>query len=222
MAVVEAYARIGDKNQAERVTHTARAADLLDELVRKPNVKVSPQAKLLVNSAVEKYAALLPGRTEALAAAAGLLASARRTNEAFAFVDRHDGTVSAQAKANAGVAILRAGESSPVAIRTARTWLDAALADDPDATSVKLTEGEFYALTGDASAAERAFQFVLDRDPQHAVALNNLAWVLSPRADQSTKALALLDEAAKESGYTPELLDTRARIRIAAKQTELW
>ncbi|MFO0936287.1 MAG: hypothetical protein U0798_07215 [Gemmataceae bacterium] len=221
LATIEAFVRNADKNPSERVSRVARAADLLDELLRKPKVAASPQARLLVNAAVGMYESLLPGRTEAMAAAAGLLASAKRTDEAFAFVNRHAGNLSALAKANAGLAILRAGESSEMTLKTARIWLDAAIADDPDATNVKLTEGEYFVLAGDPASAERAFQFVLDRDPQHMVALNNLAWILSPRADQSAKALALIEEAAKESGYTPELLDTRARIRIATKQTDL-
>ena len=59
------------------------------------------------------------------------------------------------------------------------------------------------------------------RDPNHGIALNNLAWVLAPRADQAKRALDLIDRAAKETGLTPELLDTRARIRIASKQTDM-
>jgi tetratricopeptide (TPR) repeat protein len=184
-------------------------------------VKSTPHAAAIVNASVAKYASLLPGRIEALSAAAGLLAASGRTTEAFGFVEKYAGTTTSRAKAAAGVAILRSGDTSDLTVRTARTWLDAALADDPESTAVRLTEGEFFVLTGNAPAAERAYQSVLDRDPQNSVALNNLAWILSPRPDQAERALSLVEEAAKESGLTPELLDTRARIRIASKQPDL-
>jgi Tfp pilus assembly protein PilF len=219
--LVETYARAADKNPTELLSRTSRAADLLDELSRRPNVKSTPHAAAIVNASVAKYASLLPGRIEALSAAAGLLAASGRTTEAFGFVEKYAGTTTSRAKAAAGVAILRSGDTSDLTVRTARTWLDAALADDPESTAVRLTEGEFFVLTGNAPAAERAYQSVLDRDPQNSVALNNLAWILSPRPDQAERALSLVEEAVKESGLTPELLDTRARIRIASKQPDL-
>jgi tetratricopeptide (TPR) repeat protein len=219
--LVEGYVRVADRTPAERATRLGRAADLLDDLARRPAVKTAPAGKALADAAVAYYANLLPGRVEALSAAAGLLAATGRTAEAFAFVDRHGASLPARAKAAAGVSILRAGDTTPFAVNAARTWLDAAKAEDPEATAVLLTEGEFFTHAGDAAAAERAFQAVLDRDPNHGIALNNLAWVLAPRADQAKRAMDLIDRAAKETGLTPELLDTRARVRIASKQTDL-
>lgn len=219
--LVETYARAADRNPAELVSRMSRAGELLDELSRKPNVRATPHATAMVDAAVAKYASLLPGRMEALSAAAGLLAAAGRTTEAFAFVERYAGTMSSRAKAAAGVAILRTGETSEIAVRSARTWLDAAVTDDPESTAVRLIEGEFYVLTANIPAAERTYQMVLDRDPQNSVAMNNLAWILAPRADQAARALKLVEEAAKETGLTPELLDTRARIHIAVKQADL-
>jgi microcompartment protein CcmK/EutM len=47
----------------------------------------------------------------------------------------------------------------------ARTWLDAAITDDPMTTGIRLNEGEFFALTGDRANAERTFRSVLAVDP---------------------------------------------------------
>jgi hypothetical protein len=45
-----------------------------------------------------------------------------------------------------------------------------------------------------------------------------LAWILAPRPEASKQALELIDRAVAEIGLTGELLDTRGRIRIEAKQ----
>jgi tetratricopeptide (TPR) repeat protein len=221
LPLVEAWCRAGESRSAVLTARTMKSADLLDELARRPDVRTSQSAKAITNAAIDKYAALLPARLEAAPAAAGLLATNGRPDDAITFVNRFAAVLPNRTKAAAGVAILRSGTFTPAGVATARAWLDAALADDLFGNAVQLNLGEFFALTGDRDKADATFRGVLERDPQNTIALNNLAWVLATKPEQSHTALTLVDRAAKDRGLTPELLDTRARIHIAAKKGEL-
>ena len=57
-------------------------------------------------------------------------------------------------------------------------------------------------------------------EPRNAAALNNLAWILAADPKAVRRAEELLERAMREVGVTGELLDTRARVRITAKQYE--
>lgn len=219
--LVETWARAIEKQRGLAEYRAMRAADLLDECARRPDVKGSPHAKTIVDAAQVRYAGLLPARLEALPAAVSLLSAFGRTDEAISMVERYAAVVPNRIKAASGVALLRSGTVTDRLKLIARTWLDAAIADDPMTTGIRLNEGEFFALTGDRAKAEHAFRSVLAIDPQNTVALNNLAWILAAEPAQSDSALSLVDRASRESGLTPELLDTRARIHLAAKKTEL-
>jgi tetratricopeptide (TPR) repeat protein len=219
--LVETWARSVEKQRGLAEYRALRAADLLDECARRPDVKGTPHAKMIVDAARVRYAGLLPARLEALPAAVSLLSAFGRTDEAVSLVERYAAVIPNRIRAASGVAMLRSGTVTDRLKSIARTWLDAAIADEPMATGIRLNEGEFFALTGDRAKAEQTFRSVLAFDPQNTVALNNLAWILAAEPAQSDSALSLVDRASRESGLTPELLDTRARIHLAAKRTDL-
>lgn len=220
-ALAEGYVRTADATAGDLPTKTARSAELLDELSRLPNVKRTDAGRKMVRSAVEKYEGLTATRPEAVVAATGLIAADGRPADALAFAEKHAKPLTPKMKVAAGIAVLRAGEGSEQQFATVRGWLDAALAVEPDSLTLRLNEGEFCALKRDYPGAERAYQTVLDRDPRNVVALNNLAWILAPRPESAAAAMKLIDRAVSEMGLTGELLDTRARVRIAAKQFDL-
>jgi cellulose synthase operon protein C len=60
----------------------------------------------------------------------------------------------------------------------------------------------------------------LKADPKNPFALNNLAWILAARPAAATEALALVERAIALGGADGEILDTRARILIAAGQLD--
>ncbi|HEY2786894.1 MAG TPA: hypothetical protein VGJ05_18175 [Fimbriiglobus sp.] len=236
VSLVDGYVR-AEAGPLDAQSRSARAADLLDGLARMPVLRGgttasaivpvsgvsdpggSPRRKL-VDSAVSKYEGLILARPEAAAAAAALLAFDGRVAEALSLIEKHP-ALATRLKAAAGVAVLRAGPTSAAQAGTVKAWLDAAKAEEPDSIAVKLTEAEYLAHLQDYVGAEKVYDAVLAVDPVNVVALNNLAWLLAPYPAQAAKALALIDRAASQSGLTPELLDTRARIRIAARQTDL-
>lgn len=215
---VKDYTRRADEAGTELTAKLVRAAELLDELSRKPGVARTPVGREMVDFAVIKYETALAGRSEAVVAVAGLLAADGRVNEAFARIEKADRIMTTRSKTAAGLAALRAGGGSDRQFALVRQWLEAGRGEEPDSVALRLTEAEFYTLKHDYAAAAKAYEDVLALDPQSVVALNNLAWILSPRPEASERALGLIARAIQETGVTAELLDTRARIRIAARQ----
>lgn len=221
LSLAEGYTRTADATAGDLPAKSARAAELLDELARSPKIRRTDIGKSMARAAITKYEALIPVRPEAVVPAAGLLAFDERPTDAFALIDKHAKKLTPRLKVAAGLAVLRAGGAADRQFERVQSWLDAAVADEPDAVALLLHQGEFFGLKQDHAAAEKAYQAVLDRDPRNVVALNNLAWVLAPRPEAAARALELVDRAVSEVGLTGELLDTRARVRIAAKQFDL-
>ncbi len=221
LVLAEGYTHTATATAGDLSAKSARTAELLDELARMPKVRGTEAGRAMVRSAVKRYEELAAARPEAVIAAAGLLAVDGRPADAFALIEKHDRAMPNRLKAAAGLAVLRAGGASERQFTQVKSWLDAAAAEDPNSLTLKLNQGEFHALRQEYDQAERAYRAVLDRDPRNVVALNNLAWVLAPRPDRSAEAMRLVERAVQEVGLTGELLDTRARIRIAAKQFTL-
>jgi predicted Zn-dependent protease len=218
LALSDAYVRTADATAGDLPAKSSRAAELLDELVRLPNVRSTPAGRAMTDAAVKRYEELAVTRPGAVAAAAGLLAEDGRHAEGFALVEKLAAGLSPRQRTAAGMAVLRAGGASERQFAVTQSWVEAARRAEPSATGPLADEAEFYALKLDYARAETLFAEVLAREPRNVVALNNLAWILAARPETSAKALELIDRAVGEVGVTAELLDTRARARIAARQ----
>jgi Tfp pilus assembly protein PilF len=57
-------------------------------------------------------------------------------------------------------------------------------------------------------------------EPNHLVALNNLAWLLAHRGAKGEEALALINQALLAYGPRGDLLDTRALVFLSMQQCE--
>ena len=101
-----------------------------------------------------------------------------------------------------------------------RGWIEAGLAASPKSVPLELGLGELLAGQGDFAAAEPLYRDVLKADPKNPFALNNLAWILAARSDASAEVLGLVERAIHLGGADGEILDTRARILIAAGQLD--
>jgi tetratricopeptide (TPR) repeat protein len=121
-------------------------------------------------------------------------------------------------KVMAGLAAMRSGTPTPEQTKAVKGWLATAKSEEPASVAVLLHEGELCSLTRDTAGAETAYEAVLAKDATNVVALNNLAWTLAANQDAAARVTDLIDRAAREVGLTGELLDTRARLRIAAGQ----
>ena len=220
LAAISTYAKSADSMPGDHQTRSLKSAELLDELARKPDVRGTVTGKAMIELAVERYESLFEFRPDAIVAVAGLLALDGRADAAFANIEKHAKVLPARVKALAGLAVMRCGNSKPEHAERTKAWLDASKVEEPGSIAVSLNEAEYYSLARDYAAAEKCYRRVIDADDQNVIALNNLAWLLSANPDAADRALDLVDRAARSFGYTGELLDTRARIRIAQKNDD--
>ena len=218
LAVAEDYARLADAGAGDYLVRSAQVAELLDELSRLPNVRGTPAGRTITSAAADRFAAIVPSRPEAIVGVAGALAADGRATEAFERIERLNRHLPARLRASAGLAIVRGGAVTDRQGELVQQWLDACLAEEPDATPLLLNKAEFLALRQDTANAISTFEKVLTREPRHMVALNNLAWLQAADPRTAEKALELVTRATREGGLTGDLLDTRARVRITLKQ----
>jgi tetratricopeptide (TPR) repeat protein len=218
LGVAEDYARLADSASSDYLLRSAQVAELLDELSRLPNVRGTPAAHSITDAAVERFAALVPNRPEAIVGVAGALAADGRADKAFQRIDQLSRYLPARLRASAGLAIVRSGEVSITQAELVQQWLDACLKEDKDSVTLILNKAEFLARRNDLAGATAAFEQALEKEPKNVVALNNLAWLLAADPRTAERAFDLVNRATREGGLTGELLDTRARIQITLKQ----
>jgi tetratricopeptide (TPR) repeat protein len=94
-------------------------------------------------------------------------------------------------------------------------WLQDAIRSEPKNIARRLQLADLYELQGRYDDVEKVCQQVLDINPNHLVALNNLAWLLALRSQKGEQALVLINRALTQYGPRPELLDTRAMTYLA-------
>jgi tetratricopeptide (TPR) repeat protein len=214
--IVDRFVRVADPGTTDGIARQRQAADVLDQMTRLAATKRLSGAVALLDGACERYRASLRAYPDAVAPMSALLASAGRVDAAFAELERQKSKLSPLALTTAGVGVLRSGQATPRQFQTVKGWIDEGLAADAKSMPLKLNLGELHALQQDFASAEAVYREVLKNDPKNQVALNNLAWILAPRADSAEQALRLADRAIELYGASGEMLDTRARILISA------
>lgn len=214
------YSRTADSTPGDLQTRAARTAELLDELARRPGIQGTPIGRQMTDAAVEKYEGLFVTRPEAIVAMVGLLSADGRAEVGFAKIEKHAAQLPSRVKLLAGLAILRTGGATEPQFKKVGEWLAAAQQEEPGSTAVLSNAGEFHLLRRDLAEAEKAYAAVLAAEEQNVVALCNMAWVLANNPDAADRALQMVDKAARSVGLTGELLDTRARVKIAQKEYE--
>jgi tetratricopeptide (TPR) repeat protein len=172
----------------------------------------------MTDAAVKLFELLYQSRPEAVVGVAGLLAADGRSDEAFAQIEKHARKLPPRVKAMAGIAAIRSGGTTPERLALVKGWLATAKAEEPASVAVLLEEGQLCSFSRDKGGSEAAFEAAVTKDPTNVVALNNLAWTLSADPDAGARVKDLLDRATREVGLTAGLLDTRARMRMAARQ----
>lgn len=95
-------------------------------------------------------------------------------------------------------------------IAEAESLAQRAVSDPQARQAAQLLLGSVAEARGDLELAERRYRELLAELPQHAVTLNNLAWVLAQQGDRADEALLLIDQALAIAADHPDFLDTRA------------
>ena len=186
----------------------SQATTLLTEYADQPGA--SPVRKLLL--------AGLQGRLGNYKAAIDLCEEVRQTPE-------H--TIEADANAVAILRMNKPSEAQPTKYENWRrervrveTALRAAVAKDAKDFYTRLHLADLMELQGKYDEVEKLCREVLKVSDKNLVALNNLAWLLSQKADGGAEALTLVERAIEHYGPRPELVGTRAIVRLNMGEVE--
>lgn len=86
--------------------------------------------------------------------------------------------------------------------------LEAALQRFPEETSILFLLGAVLEQSGRFADAERALRRVIDRDPEHAQALNYLGYMLADRGERLDESVALIARAIEKDPHNGSYLDS--------------
>ncbi len=158
-----------------------------------------------------------PAAPFARRALARALAFADRTEEALAELDKVHVLDAADAKAWALRGTLLFSLDRREEARSAFTQ---AVAADESNAMAHLYVGLLAEQDGDVGAASRSYERVLELEPNHTIALNNLADVLLRTGGDLQRALRLAKSAVQRSGGRGEMLDTLGWIEFRLGEHE--
>ncbi|MCS6850891.1 MAG: tetratricopeptide repeat protein [Gemmataceae bacterium] len=203
----------------QRAADVAFRAALLDELAQttpEPAATAAP----LSDAAEMLYRRLAEVKPREFQGLAVHLARRGRVDEAQAWLRKAWEQLPPEQAGAVSLAVLRAGmaDSAKPAWQAASQLVDerlrAALAAQPQSLALLVFWADLRDIQGRYADAEQLYRQVLARDPNHVVALNNLAWLLAQRERGGDEALALVNRAIDLVGPIGELLDTRAVVLL--------
>src|SRR5262249_50253898 len=126
----------------------------------------------------------------------------------------------AEAVAEAAVAVVRGGGTTDEQLQAVERRVVAAIEQQPDSARLGPAPAELPDTQGKYTEAITQYRQVLQRDPQHVGALNNLAWLLTLKEGQGEEALALIQRAIDRTGPRADVLDTRAVAFLTTGQSK--
>lgn len=102
----------------------------------------------------------------------------------------------------------------------AENLIQAAETKGASTADIELLRGIIAAGRGDSGSAQQHYRNVLNADPNHVAALNNLAYVLINLGNRYDEALALTQRAVKIDPESAAILDTHARALLGVGQLD--
>jgi tetratricopeptide (TPR) repeat protein len=128
--------------------------------------------------------------------------------------------VSDESMAPVWVGCLRAGTPEAEHCRRVDGWLQAAVKREPGKLLFELALANLRDLEGQTDEAVKAYDHVLQQDPNNVLALNNLSVLLAFRGQARMEVLGLIERAIELSGPVPGLLDSRGIVHLSLGQWE--
>lgn len=116
--------------------------------------------------------------------------------------------------------VLNSLQDVPEVVKRLDGQFAAARAQAPNDLSVAAAVGHLRVVQGRRGEALALYEEVLRAEPNKALTLNNLAWLLAQDPATATRALSLTDQAIDQVGPAAWLLDTRAIALLALGRAE--
>ncbi len=110
-------------------------------------------------------------------------------------------------------------KSKEIAQRVEKVLTDARLKFE-NHPGILLTLGDIRVNEDRYTEAESLYREILEKNPGHSVAMNNLAVLLTLQGKKLDEALSLINKAIERSGHLGSMLDTRACVYIAQGKAE--
>jgi Tfp pilus assembly protein PilF len=131
-----------------------------------------------------------------------------------------EGKVSPEAVGGVSVALLRVMKPSDAQVAHIEELLRTAIKARPKSMVLLMHLSDLCDQRGRYDEATTLYREVLKKEPNNAVALNNLAWLLALRAGNAEEALVYINTAVAGMGRRADLLDTRGLVHLALNQAE--
>ncbi len=189
------------------------AASLLDEFVRTGRGRSPDELVRLREKALHYYERSIPLRPEAVVRIVALWSHLGQREAALRWLRDPRMKIPVSLRASAEITALRESHADDNECQRVEQWLRATAREHPE-VNLDLHLAELAEFRHDFSTAAQLYRRVLVQQPDHVVALNNLAWVLAHQGP-SAEALQLVQRAIVTVGPIPDLLDTRARVYLA-------
>jgi tetratricopeptide (TPR) repeat protein len=116
--------------------------------------------------------------------------------------------------------ILAEGDANRELDRRVRPIIDSALTSDGGNVNLLMSVAVQRIAQDDNDEAIRLFRRVVEIEPNHVLALNNLATMLADRPDQLNEARKYVERALAVAPRSPALLDTLGTILVRSQQYE--
>ncbi len=206
----------------DRATRIALVAGTLEELagrLSKPEqqalgAKYVAEAEKLYR----QYAEMRPDQKLVLAA---FLARQKRMDEAVTLAEQAWPTSKPELIAPAMVSLLSGSTSTSPEQARAEKMLTEAIAKHNRPVPFLLILADYLSVHGRPDEAEAIYREILQKNPNHIAALNNLAMLLALRNKQLDEALQFVGRAIELTGPTVNSLDSRAAVYLARGEAEL-
>ncbi len=146
---------------------------------------------------------------------AAFLARDGRFEEALGIIESEQNTAPPLQLGRTCGIVMKSRDATPAQQQRAEKVLQNALkrSDRPD--SLLLITADAYIRLGRYDVAEDIYRKAIEENPQHAVAMNNLAVLLALQKRQLDEALKLINKALEIAGPEPAMIDSRATVYIA-------
>jgi len=165
------------------------------------------------DAALSRVASVLAktrGRADLLALRAVLLANAARFEEARAAADQALAASADDPLAHIALGLAQRGSGDP---KGAVVHFDRALALDPTLSEAAYLAAQSLVASGDLAGGKQRLEHLVRVFPDHAGALNDLAWILAERGEDLPRAAQLAEQATRLGGRA-EMLDTFGYVRL--------